>query len=103
MLQETINELLHGRRATVAYVTAKVQLSLIICTVSPVPMLFIRGRGRGNFGYELDVLLLCALVASYVAFVLSLFVPHLSLWCPGRLCFMIDISWVSSHIFMLRG
>ena len=43
---------------------------------------------------------LCASVVSYVAFVLSLFVPHLSFfWCLGRDVFRdCGISWVYSHI-----
>ena len=40
-----------------------------------------------------------ALVGSYVAFVLSLFVPHLFFfWCPRKNCASCD-SWVSSLIF----
>ena len=46
----------------------------------------------------LQFFFLCASVISYVAFVLSLFVPHLSFLCWAVLhecC----ISWVSSHFF----
>ena len=52
--------------------------------------------------YSSVTVLLCAFVVSYVAFVLSLFVPHLSFfWCLGR-AMVCDcgISWVSSHIFL---
>ena len=43
----------------------------------------------------------CTSVISYVAFVVSLFVPHLSfLWCLGSTVLRdYDISWISSLIF----
>ena len=52
----------------------------------------------------LQFFFVCASVVSYVAFVLSLFVPHLSfLCCLGRAaprdC---GISWVSSLIFFIK-
>ena len=49
----------------------------------------------------LQFFIVCAIVVSYMAFVLSLFVPHLSFFgVLGRLCIRdCFISWVSSHIF----
>ena len=46
--------------------------------------------------------LLCALIVSYMAFVLSLFVPYLSFfWCLGKAVLRdYGISWVSSLIFL---
>ena len=50
----------------------------------------------------LQFFFVCASVVSYVAFVLSLFVSHLSfIWCLGRAVLRdCGVSWVSSLIFM---
>ena len=51
----------------------------------------------------LRFLIVCVSLASYVAFVLSLFVPHLAFfWCIGK-AVLCDYggSWVSSHEVLL--
>ena len=56
-------------------------------------------------GCSVAVPFVCASVVSYVVFVLSFFVPHLTFfWCLGKAVFRdCGISWVSSLIFLLNG
>ena len=76
---------------------------------------YIKGGFRGSKLYRyvfvmhskvvplLHFFCICASVVSHLAFVMSLFVPFLLIWCLGKavLCDC-DISWVSSHILFRK-